>query len=69
VVKYIAFGGYVRSQNDGDVHYVTARQLVGLYNVKLSECILASNVRRLSQYEQKLIPLHPSSKGDYNLKE
>ena len=69
MVKYIAFGGYVISPNDGEAHYVNARKLVDLYGVKLSECILVNNFRRLSPYEQKLIPLYPSSSGNYKLKD
>ena len=33
--KYVLCPGYVRSQFDGDEHYINERQLADLYGVKL----------------------------------
>lgn len=36
--KYICYGGYVISRNDGDRHYVSAHNLCSLYEVNPMEC-------------------------------
>jgi len=66
--KYALHGGYVRSKIDGDEHYVSARQLVGLYELRMSECLVVEDERgsepRLA-WPQGLAHLYPRYDGNY----
>lgn len=37
--KYCLHPGYVISKNDGEKHYITYQQLVGLYKLDPKECV------------------------------
>lgn len=72
--KYLVIGGYVRSKNDGQKHYIPAHRLVDLYNVSPSECILTDSKdmdRALCGIHpndrSKLIRLFPRYDGDYRI--
>ena len=41
--KYVLCPGYVRSQFDGQEHYVSERELADLYGVKLQDCMLETD--------------------------
>ena len=41
--RYILYPGPVRSQTDGQVHYVGAADLAQLYGVRLSECVVMAS--------------------------
>ena len=60
--KYVLCPGYVRSQFDGDEHYINERQLADLYGVKLEDCMLETNKTRT---DNSVIYLRPRYKGDY----
>jgi hypothetical protein len=40
MTKYAICPGFVDSKNDQDTHYITAKQLIRLYNVNPNECII-----------------------------
>jgi hypothetical protein len=71
--RYIVIGGYVRSRNDGDVHYIEAVELVSLYGVNPAECILVDRgeeVRKLAGIEHdpnRWVRLYPREDGKYVL--
>lgn len=57
--KYLLCPGEIRSKNDGDLHYISARRLIELYGVDPREC--TTDDRGL----EGLIPLRPRYQGDY----
>lgn len=70
--KYICYGGYVTSKNDGDFHYVSANKLAILYRINPRECIMVDystdeNWYRLfsKDFLDSLIPLYPKYDGNY----
>lgn len=69
VYKYIIVPGYIKSKNDGEIHYISASQLMRLYKVNPLECIVA-----LGKYWHRgrigiesLIVLRPRYDGNYGL--
>lgn len=71
--KYLIVPGNVVSKSDGQRHFVSAVQLMLLYKVKLSECIVLSGrieygFKRLTGTYQDLMVLTPRSDGNYSLK-
>lgn len=65
--KYIVIGDWVRSQSDGQVHYISAEELVRLYRVRRSECILLNRMA-LSEVRQFVLRiLRPQEDGHYSL--
>ena len=68
--KYILYPGYVLDDSNNGRHYVFAYELVKLYGVKWSECIVCLPGKELMKGIKKcLISLHPRSDGNYELKE
>ena len=63
-VKIFLHPGYIRSKNDGETHYISARQLAKLYNVNFKECIISSNNEIVSTKDQ--LHLFPLYHGDYD---
>jgi hypothetical protein len=61
-IKYWVKPGYVKSKNDGDTHFINARQLMELYNVNPSECVVNP------ANPEGLIILEPSYEGNYSLR-
>lgn len=60
--KYAVCPGYVRSENDGDRHYIGFSALVRLYGVDPTECLLVSPQAQdstLPPYVEELIWLYP----------
>lgn len=59
----------VVSRNDGDVHYVSAIDLAGLYGVPLSECIVITKDSIMEKSRliglRSLKHLYVKSSGDY----
>lgn len=39
--KYLCIGGHIRSDNDGDIHYISPKKLPILYQVNPQECYFA----------------------------
>ena len=60
--KYVLCPGYVRSQFDGQEHYVSERELADLYGVKLHDCMLETDRVRT---DDSAIYLRHRSNGDY----
>ena len=65
--KYLVIEDTIVSKHDNDTHFIDANQLIKLYGVKRSECIivkLGQNVRNVNV--GNLIILKPRYNGDYN---
>lgn len=68
-IKYVLHPGYIRSKSDGDLHFIGVSQLLRLYDVKRSECIVwdvnfpERNGFSLNSPDYK--HLYPKSNGDY----
>ena len=41
--RYLICPGFVTSRFDGDKHYISAKQLMCLYNVYPEECVIADD--------------------------
>lgn len=69
--KYIIVPDTVRSKSDGDIHYIGAGQLIRLYGVNPTECVVADHWNKVSWlkriYGQNMIVLRPRYHGDYDL--
>ncbi len=63
--KYLLVPGYVKSQYDDDMHYISPVQLKNLYGVPMNECLIHSP--RSMRGSADLIELTPQSNGDYTL--
>ncbi len=73
-IKYLVFPGYVVSKNDGDMHFISARQLIRLYGVQVDQCLVASSDPHtlnffISRHHSlnKLINLKQDRSGNYKL--
>ena len=71
-IKYVIHPGEVKSKTDGDFHHISAEQLMELYKVDPSECIVAGK-NPPSRAGQRLTELtdvrhlYPKYSGNYNL--
>lgn len=65
--KYCVHPGWVRSINDGDRHYIPARELMRLYGVDRRSCIVDNPGVHLEG--MGFICLFPQPSGDYTLPE
>ena len=66
--KYLILPGVVRSRSDGDMHYISARQLIELYKVNPEECKIVDSPQSAQGIEWKdYIELRPRTDGNYNL--
>lgn len=70
--KYIVVGRKVRSQSDGERHYVSSRKLCDLYHINPDECILLDMNSPRYQSRLRGLPadlpvLGPRSDGDYRV--
>jgi hypothetical protein len=65
--RFAVFPDYVISKTDGEDHYISSIQLIHLYNVDPTECVIVD--RRSAQHQHTcldgLIQLHPNYDGDY----
>ena len=64
-MKYVLHPGYVISKNDGDRHYISARQLAELYNVNPAECIVVTNDEPFMHCGNDYTHLKPRYDGNY----
>ena len=64
--RIFLYPGYIRSKNDGDTHFISARQLARLYNVDNSKCIVIDH-DSFPRWEEKEgdIHLYPKYSGNY----
>jgi hypothetical protein len=72
--RYCVCPGYVRSQTDGDRHYIGADMLMRLYRVAPADCLVlhvdrcrASELAAVVRAHPDMIYLQPRYRGDYNL--
>ncbi len=63
--KYLLKPGYIPSENDGDLHYVSPVQLKNLYQVPMNECLIFSG--RTYRLNPQLIILQPQYDGNYTI--
>lgn len=60
MIKYAIIPDYVVSENDGEIHFISAMQLINLYGVPRGEYYIFDE-----DCETSLIKLKPRFKGDY----
>ena len=66
-MKYIIHPGPMESKVDGDIHFITAGQLIKLYGVDPKDCIIREmNDRRREIDPEKCKHLYPLYNGDYS---
>ncbi len=70
--KYLIIPGNVTSQVDGDIHYVSPKDLMALYKVSPEECEILdkrviSSFHSIDTAYPGLIHLFPRSDGNYKL--
>ena len=63
--KYLLMPGIIKSVNDGDHHFITRLQLLGLYGVHERECIIYEPGKIHPNVYAKLIKLYPREDGKY----
>ena len=71
--KFIVHGGRIKSLNDGEIHYIRSCDVMKLYGVRQSECLLLAEHNDRSGislgYDIMGIHLYPDATGNYNLAE
>lgn len=67
--RYVLYPGRVRSKNDGELHYISAKMLARLYGVALEECYVFRPGPGQEGLPEGLIHLSPQYDGDYTLPE
>ena len=55
MIKYIVVPGYIKSINDNDMHWISAKELLRLHNVKKEECIVVENKFSLRGYSEEYL--------------
>src|SRR5437763_16714066 len=70
--RYVLCPGPVTSKIDGDLHYITARQLAFLYQVPMNECYVDSGsmhwkTGKTQEHLDSLIWLFPDFHGRYKV--
>jgi len=63
--KYLVCADSVMSKTDGDIHHISANQLMGLYNVSPKDCLVWDG-SPLQSYPDHLLVLRPRYRGDYD---
>ena len=68
--KYAVFPGFIESKNDGDLHWISAHQLMKLYKVPPHKCVIVDYYHHpedLHKNIKGLIRLSPRFHGNYDL--
>lgn len=69
MIKNVVHPGYVRSMNDGDVHYITGSMLTKLYGLNPRETIIIDPCDRYQQHGRELPDdvehYYPRQDGNY----
>lgn len=68
--RYMLHPGEVVSRNDSQTHFISARDLMRLYKLKPSECLICAHCygrKALACEKGSLIDLYPKFNGDYSL--
>jgi hypothetical protein len=68
-VRYVLHSGTVKSQNDGQIHRVSAGELITLYHLNPRECIFHPVWPYSLSFKlpENALHLYPQSNGDYSL--
>ena len=64
-LKYIIRPGTMVSRTDGDVHFISAEQLIALYQVNPSECVIVDRDDKIPKRLLHLEILAPRYDGKY----
>ena len=68
MIKYIIHENYVKSKNDGDLHFIRGEQLISLYKLNRSECeIVRYGDLRPVVLTGTFVHLYPRYDGNYNI--
>ena len=67
--RYVLRPSNVTSRSDGDVHFISARQLADLYGVSLRECKILMDPHGQATVKDGEIHLWPRYDGNYTLPE
>lgn len=68
MIKYLVCPGIVISKHDGQEHYISARELISLFNVNPRECkIIDSRGSAYGIRWEDYTVLRPSTDGNYQL--
>ncbi len=69
-IKYVLHPGFIRSETDGEEHYVSADKLAKLYKINYFECFVASedSIKPIPN-DPELIHLYPKYDGKYIIPE
>lgn len=73
--QYICYSGFVKSNSDGDVHYISASRVAQLYRLNPNDCIFIDSPSDLEHKTRgytattlaKMTRLWPQGSGDYEL--
>lgn len=65
--RYILYPGCITSKNDGDLHYIGARQLADLYGIDFSKCTIVRSSTNGFVDRKNDIHLHPKHNGNYDM--
>jgi len=67
-IKYVLHPSKVRSREDGNLHFIDAPQLAGLWGVKLGQCavVLESEVHSPWLRREGVVHLYPDASGVYD---
>lgn len=63
-VRFAVHPGEVRSQSDGQVHYIAGGRLIELYGLDPRECVIVTG-HPLEVVDPELMPLFPLRDGKY----
>lgn len=68
MIKYFVHPGHIKSKSDGDVHNISAQQLIRLYGVNPVECKIILKPEDERGYDtSQYIHLWPRMDGNYSL--
>jgi len=67
MVIYVVHPGNIKSKCDGDVHFISAHQLVNLYQIRSARWYVAGSQMPLLPQGWHYVHLYPRSNGDYSL--
>ena len=65
--KYVLVGGYVKSINDSDIHYVSSDKLMELYKIRPEQRLSSYTEEDLRVNGGKLTFLYPDHLGKYEI--
>ena len=67
MIKYFVHPGKIMSNRDGDIHYISAKQLIRLYDVDPRECKIILKPQDERGYNvHKYKHLRPRMDGNYD---